>query len=665
MVGQFIPSSGNKSFILSWGIRESREISLQKGYVNIQKIADHLHLSSQHIEAAQRIYLMALQRNFTMGRNNSYVAASCLYTICRREKSPIMLIDFSDILQTPVKPLGKTFLKLLRLLHINVPNIDPSLFLERFAHKLNLKNDIYKVTYTGIKLIQAMTRDWISTGRRPTGLCGAALLISTRMHGISINSNTIADIVRISNPTIIKRLAEFKNTSTAQIKASEFDKISINDIPSNNIPPCVIYYNKKKFKDNISEKNKTLSLCDDVDNLSEDMSSSTLINNEENKMVTHIMNHNFSTSKYQENNTNLVSSTHSNIDYTDLIFNNNSSDHLTKSDYSIHLDEICNENPKGNDIHNLAQKIMNTINLDINSNILKNIDTKMNLHNNLIDTFSVNTDVSKSTHKGTHISYNKEYTSETNYLDNINNLLDENENENKNEKKNKNNDKNNHVNKNNHSNNIADNNPSLISNNISNESNDNTYNTTLKETVTCEINNILNDVDEAYNNFLNDSSDFQKGQKKNDTNNINNILTDFNYFFDNNSNNINDQNENLDLNSECSSSPSCNSLSDVYDSEIENIILSEKEKEMKMLIWDDMMKNHLPHLSKQLKKHKKRSHNDNNKNKDTNSKKKQNTLEDYSQIQSTGESVLKALGKSDKNLPNKINYDVLQSLFTS
>lgn len=396
---------------MSWGIRESREISLQKGYVNIQKIADHLHLSSQHIEAAQRIYLMALQRNFTMGRNNSYVAASCLYTICRREKSPIMLIDFSDILQTPVKPLGKTFLKLLRLLHINVPNIDPSLFLERFAHKLNLKNDIYKVTYTGIKLIQAMTRDWISTGRRPTGLCGAALLISTRMHGICINSNTIADIVRISNPTIIKRLAEFKNTSTAQIKASEFDKISINDIPSNTIPPCVIYYNKKKFKDNISEKNKTLSLCDDVDNLSEDMSC-TLINNEENKMDSDMLNDNFSSSKNEENKTTLLSSTHSNIDNNDLIFNKNHSDHLSNSDYSIHVDEICNENPKGNDIHNLAQKIMNTINLDINSNILKNVDTKINLHNNLMDTLSVNTDVSTNTQKGSHISHNQAYMCE-------------------------------------------------------------------------------------------------------------------------------------------------------------------------------------------------------------------------------------------------------------
>ncbi len=32
-------------------------------------------------------------------------------------------------------------------------------------------------------LDQVMRRDWICTGRRPTGLCGAALLVAARYHG--------------------------------------------------------------------------------------------------------------------------------------------------------------------------------------------------------------------------------------------------------------------------------------------------------------------------------------------------------------------------------------------------------------------------------------------------------------------------------------------------
>lgn len=68
---------------------------------------DRLHLSLAIIEAAQRIYLMGVQRNFIVGRITSHVASACLYTSCRREKAPQMLIDFSDILCTPVRTLGR------------------------------------------------------------------------------------------------------------------------------------------------------------------------------------------------------------------------------------------------------------------------------------------------------------------------------------------------------------------------------------------------------------------------------------------------------------------------------------------------------------------------------------------------------------------------------
>jgi len=238
LVGQFVPASGGRSFGTNFGSRESREQSISRGYGNIQKIADCLRLPSSHVEAAQRIYLMALQRNFTIGRNNYHVAFSCLYTVCRREKTPHMLIDFSDVLQSPVRALGQVFTKLLRLLHIQVPCVDPSLFMERYACQLSLGDKTHSVATTGVRLIQAMTRDWICAGRRPTGLCGAALLISSRYHGFHSDTTEIANIVRISSPTISKRLSEFKQTSTAQITIDEFESTDLTLLPILRGPPC-------------------------------------------------------------------------------------------------------------------------------------------------------------------------------------------------------------------------------------------------------------------------------------------------------------------------------------------------------------------------------------------------------------------------------------------
>ena len=36
---------------------------------------------------------------------------------------------------------------------------------------------------SALRLVQRMKRDWIQTGRRPSGICGAALLIAARVHG--------------------------------------------------------------------------------------------------------------------------------------------------------------------------------------------------------------------------------------------------------------------------------------------------------------------------------------------------------------------------------------------------------------------------------------------------------------------------------------------------
>lgn len=632
MVGQFIPNNGSKSYIVSLGIRDNREVALQKGYANIQKIADNLHLSNQLVEAAQRLYLIALQRNFTMGRNNSHVAASCLYTICRREKSPIMLIDFSDVLQTPVKPLGKTFIKLLRLLHMTVPNIDPSLFLERFAHKLNLKSDIPKVTQTGIKLIQAMTRDWISTGRRPTGLCGAALLISTRIHGISINSNVIADIVRISNPTLIKRLSEFKNTQAAQLTTTEFEQMSIEDIPANNIPPCVKYSEERKKR----KKNETESVS----------SSDMKLADQKSEDILSIANCSFDKSFSSEIGEKEIKNSQKQMENLGC----------------IEVEEICNENPKGNDIDNLAMKIIKTIETEkANSNLLKNVDTSLILGTGKMgkktEEHPSEISYSKSTSLGT--ESNKSFLETNSVFSSANS-----ENPNCVTEKGIQSDKSQNITEKEEANKTD---PSKNNQNVE----DTSYSETLKEAFSNDINDLLNQmilydseqpqssnksVDQEDKNKANSSTE----SKKNDMN-ISNALIDYDYFFENNNNSTIGKHSVCSVNSEdeLSTVSHDEELSDNYDSEIENMILSEKERERKMLIWDDMMKSYLPHFCKQLKSKKR-----NNMKQGEKKAKKKKKEPEYPPALTAQDSVLYALEKTNKNLPSKINYDVLKSLFS-
>lgn len=80
-----------------------------------------------------------------------------------------------------------------------------------------------------MKLLQGMNRDWITAGRRPTGLCGVAILIAANYHGLKRSSQKVCEVVRVCNDTIRKRLEEFEKTHVASLTKEQFDDLDIED----------------------------------------------------------------------------------------------------------------------------------------------------------------------------------------------------------------------------------------------------------------------------------------------------------------------------------------------------------------------------------------------------------------------------------------------------
>lgn len=108
-------------------------------------------------------------------------------------------------------------------MNLSLPIIDPSLFVHRFATRLHLGNKTNSVVLTSLRLIARMKRDWISTGRRPAGLCGAALLLASHIHGIKKSKKEISEVVRIGNIILSSRLKEIKKTSIGFLTTQEID----------------------------------------------------------------------------------------------------------------------------------------------------------------------------------------------------------------------------------------------------------------------------------------------------------------------------------------------------------------------------------------------------------------------------------------------------------
>jgi len=249
VVGKFGSQSGDYSQIktlLGYSSNNAKEMRRLKVYKQIQQIASQLNLTHYHIEAAKRLYNMAQERNFelgndknfTQGRPTAHVIAAALYTICRLEKTPHLLIDFSDILQINLYVLGACYLKFVKHLHLDLPLVDPSLFIHRFCAKMEFGDKTHLVSVTALRLLQRMKRDWMTYGRRPNSLCGSAILIAARYHGFKRTTTQIVNAVHTSDETIRKRLDEFKKTTVASLTREEFENIDLeNDIKEELDPP--------------------------------------------------------------------------------------------------------------------------------------------------------------------------------------------------------------------------------------------------------------------------------------------------------------------------------------------------------------------------------------------------------------------------------------------
>ncbi|KAM9341454.1 BRF1 general transcription factor IIIB subunit a [Symphorus nematophorus] len=248
-VGQFVsaeaggavPSFGDAHFT---GVgRESRAQTLARAKQNINTLGNQLQMNKHCLDTAFNFYKMALIKHLTRGRKSSHVIAACLYMVCRTEGTPHMLLDLSDLLQVNVYVLGRTFLVLARELCINAPAIDPCLYIPRFAQLLEFGEKNHDVSMTAMRLVQRMKRDWMHTGRRPSGLCGAALLVAARMHDFRRTIKEIVSVVKVCETTLRKRLIEFEDTPTSQLTIEEFMRV---DLDQECDPPCFTRGLKKK-----------------------------------------------------------------------------------------------------------------------------------------------------------------------------------------------------------------------------------------------------------------------------------------------------------------------------------------------------------------------------------------------------------------------------------
>ena len=110
---------------------------------------------------------------------------------------------------------------------ISSTSLDPALFIYRFAAHLDLGDKANAVGLTALRIVSRMKRDWIVSGRRPAGICAAALLIAARAHGFSRSKHDVTKVLRVCGMTVHLRVKEFEYTPSSSLTLEQFHEYEI------------------------------------------------------------------------------------------------------------------------------------------------------------------------------------------------------------------------------------------------------------------------------------------------------------------------------------------------------------------------------------------------------------------------------------------------------
>ena len=178
------------------------------------------------------------------------VVPVCLYAACRREpRCEVMLIDFADLVKINVYELGHVFKGLDEIYNFQsngIKAIIPEDLMHRFASKLDFGAFTNNVAESAVKLCRRMGRDWMVMGRRPSGICGACLLMAARMWNFRRTVGEVVFVVKVTTATIENRLGEFQVTESSDLTIEDF--LNHEFLESRHDPPS-FYKNTAEWKE--------------------------------------------------------------------------------------------------------------------------------------------------------------------------------------------------------------------------------------------------------------------------------------------------------------------------------------------------------------------------------------------------------------------------------
>ena len=196
--------------------RTSREISLQKGFYHIKRIAANLDLPRYVVIDATKLFIDIQSKKLIYGYSYSGIAAACVYRESKKHQYTRPRKYFADQISgkgTDLKSyFNKCYRRIVKGLCLPHLPISPVEYVSQFIHRDELNVDT-RTEQKIIKIINiALSRGYFISVN-PKGVCAGAIYYVCMKCDISITQKQIAEITGITDATVRSRYKDFQNLS--------------------------------------------------------------------------------------------------------------------------------------------------------------------------------------------------------------------------------------------------------------------------------------------------------------------------------------------------------------------------------------------------------------------------------------------------------------------
>jgi len=175
----------------------------------LDEIATRMELSDSIKEEASKLYREATEKGLTRGRSIESVVAATIYAACRKLKIPCTIDDIVKNLPNKnadtKREVARCYRLLVRDLDVEIPVIEPELFISRIISTLGLPD---YVTIEAAKILREARSKGVTAGKDPSGLAAAAVYLAALRNGLRRTQKEIAHVAGVTEVTVRNRYKE-------------------------------------------------------------------------------------------------------------------------------------------------------------------------------------------------------------------------------------------------------------------------------------------------------------------------------------------------------------------------------------------------------------------------------------------------------------------------